>query len=412
MGKNTKDMDRRKFMKTVGLGGASSIAALSSGLTGQISAGENKKKKSSREISVPTRILGKTKTPVSILALGGMVDLEVNQILLKMAIKFGVTYWDTAHMYQNGKSEIGIGKYFKKFPENRKKVFLCTKASGKTDPEGMTQRLHLSLERMKTDYIDLYLMHNPKKPDLLTPEVKAWAEKAKREGKIKFFGFSTHSNMAQMLLHASKLGWIDAILTSYNYHLMLEDAMKAGIEACHKAGIGLTAMKSQGEVFKFFNSSKELSITEKFINKGYTLQQAKLKAVWGNEMIASCCSLMKNMTTMSANVAAAVDKTELAYSDVQELKMFARRTCDSYCLGCSQICDSGMGAESKIADILRYMMYYNSYGENDEARSLFFQLPEHIRKNIKSTDFSAAELVCPQKIEIGKMMKKASEMLG
>ncbi|MEE8481601.1 MAG: aldo/keto reductase, partial [Desulfobacterales bacterium] len=223
MGKNTKDMDRRKFMKTVGLGGASSIAALSSGLAGQISAGENKKKKSSREISVPTRILGKTKTPVSILALGGMVDLEVNQILLKMAIKFGVTYWDTAHMYQNGKSEIGIGKYFKKFPENRKKVFLCTKASGKTDPEGMTQRLHLSLERMKTDYIDLYLMHNPKKPDLLTPEVKAWAEKAKREGKIKFFGFSTHSNIAPMLMHASKLGWIDGIMPSYNYHLMIED---------------------------------------------------------------------------------------------------------------------------------------------------------------------------------------------
>jgi hypothetical protein len=44
MGKNTKDMDRRNFMKTVGLGGAFSIAALSSGLAGQISADENKKK--------------------------------------------------------------------------------------------------------------------------------------------------------------------------------------------------------------------------------------------------------------------------------------------------------------------------------------------------------------------------------
>ena len=58
------------------------------------------------------------------------------------------------------------------------------------------------------------------------------------------------------------------------------------------------------------------------------------------------------------------------------------------------------------------MMYYHSYGENDEARSLFSQLPEHIRKNIKSTEFSAAELVCPQKIEIGKMMKQASILMG
>ena len=124
MVKNNKDMDRRKFLKTVSLSGVSSIAALSSGPAGKIFASENTKKKSSRKIRVPTRILGKTNTPVSILALGGMVDLEVNQILLKMALKFGVTYWDTAHRYQNGKSEIGIGKYFEKLSEHRKKVFL------------------------------------------------------------------------------------------------------------------------------------------------------------------------------------------------------------------------------------------------------------------------------------------------
>ena len=188
-----------------------------------------------------------------------------------------------------------------------------------------------------------------------------------------------------MLMHASKLGWIDGIMPSYNYHLMIEDEMKAAIEACYRAGIGLTAMKTQGEPFKVFDSSKELAITEKFISKGYTLEQAKLKAVWNNEMIASCCSRMKNMTIMWANIAAAMDKTRIADSDMKELEIFARSSCAGYCLGCSEICESAMGSESRIADILRYMMYFRKYGETEEARNLFAQLPGHIRENIKST---------------------------
>ena len=118
------------------------------------------------------------------------------------------------------------------------------------------------------------------------------------------------------------------------------------------------------------------------------------------------------MTIIWANIAAALDKTKLADSDMQELEMFARSSCDSYCLGCSEICESAMGSESRIADILRYMMYFRKYGETEEARSLFARLPDHVRKNMKSTDFSPAELACPQKIEIAEMMKEAADLLG
>jgi len=69
----------------------------------------------------------------------------------------GVTCWDTSHDYIGGKSEKGIGKYFSKFSEDRKKIFLITK-SGASQPGGLTQHLHKSLERMKTDYIDLFLI--------------------------------------------------------------------------------------------------------------------------------------------------------------------------------------------------------------------------------------------------------------
>jgi len=60
----------------------------------------------------------------------------------------------------------------------------------------------------------------------ITDEVKVWAEKAKAEGKIRFFGFSAHKNMENSLLAAAKLGWIDGIMMSYNYRLMVKNKMK------------------------------------------------------------------------------------------------------------------------------------------------------------------------------------------
>lgn len=406
-----KKMNRRNFLKTAGSLGATSMVALSSGLTGKSIAGETPKEKSRIKFKVPTRIFGKTQVPVSILALGG-IDFTTNGILLKIALRRGINYWDTAHAYVNGNSEIGIGQYFARYPEDRKKVFLCTKSSGKADTDDMTMCLELSLERMQTDYIDLYLMWKPSKPELLTPEVKTWAEQKKREGKIRFFGFSSHSNMATMLMHASKLGWIDGILTTYNYHVMLIDDMKAAVEACYNAGIGLTAMKTQGAPFKLFNTNRELAVTEKFLEKGYTLHQAKLKTVWQNEMIASCCSKMNNLTMLNANVLAAIDKKKLSSSDVNALKWYAEKTCDSYCAGCGEICESVMGPGSRIPDVLRYMMYYNSYGETEEARRLFAGLPGKERRNIPLRDYTGAESVCPNRIEIGKMMREAAALLS
>ena len=110
----------------------------------------------------------------------------------------------------------------------------------------MSQDLDLSLERMKTDYIDLYFLHSVRRTDQLDDEIKSWAEKKKAEGKIRLFGFSTHSNMEECMLGASKLGWIDGIMMTYNYRLMHSDDMRRAVDACAEAGIGLTAMKTQG----------------------------------------------------------------------------------------------------------------------------------------------------------------------
>ena len=86
------------------------------------------------------------------LAFGGVWDMS-DQLVFRQALKMGVTYWDTADSYGWGKNEKAIGKYFAKFPGDRKKVFLVTKA-GTSDPQKLTEKLTTSLARMNTSYIE------------------------------------------------------------------------------------------------------------------------------------------------------------------------------------------------------------------------------------------------------------------
>jgi uncharacterized protein len=406
-----KKMNRRAFLKATGIVSAS--LAVTAGLAGKALTAEPANNNYSKKM--PTRILGKTGIPVSILSLGGGVDWTINQGLLKMSINLGINYWDTAHDYINGKSELGLGQYLEKYPEDRKKIFIASKAEA-TETKGLTEQLNTSFERLKTDYIDFYGLHMADKPEILTPEIKAWAEQRKKEGKIRFFGFSCHANMSLMLKHASNLGWIDSITSSYNFNLMHNDDIKSGIDACYRSGIGLVAMKSQGLFFdKPYNplgiiKEEDLMVTESFMAKGYTLQQAKLKAVWTDERIASCLSEIKSLTMLKDNVAAATDRVQLSGSDMDMLNRLSHVNRNLYCKGCMR-CESVMASESRIHDILRYMMYYNSYGERDEARRLFRELPEEIKRTIASKDYSLAEHVCPHNIRIGKAMREAVRIL-
>jgi len=357
---------------------------------------------------VPTRPFGKTGAQVSILGLGGMFDIPSNQLVLRQALKWGVTYWDTADCYEGGRSERGIGSFFAKYPEARNKVFLVSKSDSR-DPSGMTRLLDRSLERMKTDYIDLYFVHGISGIDELNKSIKAWAQKAKAEGKIKFFGFSSHSNMEECMLEAAKLGWIEGIMMTYNYRIMQKTEMKEAVAACKEAGIGLTAMKTQGGWS--FGSSSAAKLVDTFIAKGFTDAQAKLKAVWTNPNIASICSQMPNITILMSNVAAAMDKTKLSAGDWRLLDQYARETASNYCAGCSNICETALGGAIPVAKVMRYLMYYDSYGDRHRARSLYGQLSSQVRARIGSFDYSLAERRCPQGMAIGRLMKRAEQLL-
>jgi len=331
----------------------------------------------------------------------------------------GITYWDTANGYAGGNSEAAMGKHFQRFPQDRKRIFLVTKAKSSV-PEEMSTMLNASFERLKTDYIDLFFIHGISDVDeeVNKKEIKAWAEKAKSQGKIRFFGFSTHKNMAMCLTAAAKLGWIDGIMSSYNYRLMQMDDMKRAVDACVKAGIGLTAMKTQAPFMSGLwaelgsRSDAAEKFAERFIKKGFSPEQAKLKAVWENPQIASVCSEMPNMTILMANIAAAHNKTKLTLKDKAIIEQYANATASGYCTGCAKLCESTLYGNIPVSDIMRSLMYYDQYNNNQKAMETFRNIPATTRADLLKIDYADAEKVCPQKMPIEKLMKDAVAVLS
>jgi len=407
MNEKQNKINRRNFFKTMAAAGLGSVFASAEAIAAQKKPDTPAKVRKTTYPQVPKRKLGKTGVEVPCLALGAMYNLIENQVMLIKSLQWGVSYWDTAHNYAGGNSELGIGKYLLKNPEVRKDVFIVSKASGARTVKDVENRLQTSLKRMNTEYIDLYFgVHALSGPARLTDELRQWAEDAKKRKQIRFFGFSTHSNMAQCLAAAAKLDWIDAIMTSYNFRLMQDAKMDAAVEACHKANIGLIAMKTQAVGQKFV-TEEDKKLAGHLLQSGFIQEQAKIKAVLEDKRISSACVGMETVAVLNSNVVAVLDKTELSRAEMDALSEYAASTCSGYCAGCAHICDSALPNMPYVSDIMRYLMYYNSHGRQDLARELFAQIPQKARNRLLNTDYSDAEARCPQHMPIAELIAEA-----
>ncbi len=403
----TDKSNRRDFLKkaaSIGLGAALGGAAL------------RWPRQASAQITLPKapmprRSFDRSGIKVSTLSLGGMFDILNNRLMLAKALEWGIDYWDTAEGYGGGRSEEGIGRWFARNPDTRKQVFLVTKLSLRRGTD-FTPRLEACLKRLHTDYIDLLFVHGIRDIDDMDPRLESWSQAMKNSGKLRLFGFSTHSNMQDCLEGAARLPWIDGIMFTYNYRLMHEPRMKAAVEACYRAGIGLTAMKTQGGGPVKSDSESEMEMAGRFMQKGFTHHQAKLSAVWEDKRIACICSQMPNLTIMATNAVAAVDQIRLSRSDRALLAQYDRETCSDYCAGCGRLCSEVLDKKVPINDVMRCLMYVHSYQDLMLARSTFEMLPAQTRALLAQLDFNEAERLCPRNLPIGRMMQEATKLLA
>jgi predicted aldo/keto reductase-like oxidoreductase len=280
------------------------------------------------------------------------------------------------------------------------------------------KRLQTSLERLSTDYIDLYhAVHALTDPSQLTDELRDWVKDAKKRKLIRLFAFTTHSNIAENLAASAKLDWVDAIMTSYNFRLMQDSKIMDAIEACHNKGIGLIAMKTTGKTIvgwaqQDIETEEDKKLVDHFLKKGFSEIQATIKLVLDDKRITSACVGMENVDFISSNVAAVLDKTELTKEDFDVFKQYAKATCSGYCAGCTNICKKALPDMPYVSDIMRYLMYYNTYVDKDRARQLFAQIPSEVKNKLLRTDYTIAEARCPQHLPIGKFIAEAVSKLS
>lgn len=222
--------------------------------------------------------------------------------------------------------------------------------------------------------------------------------------------------MAKCLTAAAKLGWIDVIMPRFNFRVMQDPQMQAAIDACHKANIGIVAMKTTGKTTisrfrKKIETEAEKKMAAHFFERGFTPEQAAIKLALADERISSAPVQMENTKIIAQNVAAVMDKTELTRADREVFKEYAAATCSGYCAGCAEICDSALPDAPYVSDIMRYLMYHNSYGEQAEAKRLFAQIPVGVRNKLLDMDYTLAEARCPQRLPIRELITEAVSVL-
>jgi predicted aldo/keto reductase-like oxidoreductase len=359
---------------------------------------------------VPTAVLGKTGATVPILSHGGMYEL--NNVMVGRAFELGINYFDTADCYVNGQSEVILGKVLEK-QGKRKEAFIVSKDHPRT-PSELLKTIDQRLENLRTDYLDLFYIHElggseypedcvdwPK-----SKEFKETAEQLKKLKKIKFIGFSCHAGtLPQALEAAAEGGFIDAIMFKFNFRDVNSDALNRAIDKAKKANIGLIAMKTQGGRVSF----KEKA--DKFKEKGFNEAQSALKAVWSDGRIDTIVSNMPSLQIVQENAIAAI-QNQISAVERNLLEEYAQATNHLICHGCDHICSPHMQEPVRIADTLRFLMYHENYGEHERARQLFSQLPAEARAALARADYRAAEAACPFKLDISAMMARAANKLA
>ena len=107
----------------------------------------------------------------------------------------------------------------------------------------------------------------------------------------------------------------------------------------------------------------------------------------------------------------ALNKQRLSEGERQRLEPFPRGTAPCYCAGCAYICESSVDLYVPISDIMRCAMYAHGYGSRDMALNRFNTLPAGAGDIVFKADYSRAERACPQKIQIGRVLKSVCEEL-
>jgi uncharacterized protein len=338
------------------------------------------------------RTLGKTGLKVS--GVGCGIGLIPDPAVLVRAVDLGVNYFDTARMYEKGKSEEIAGATFK---GRRNKIVLASKTDSRTKAD-VFKDMDDSLKALQTDHLDIWHLHSRDTPESITDEAVEACETLKKQGKTRFMGVSAHDINA-VVDKIIKIGKFDVVQTTYSYPIG-SPLRNASIRKLHDAGIGVVAMKVIIAVAGFI-PPKELRLK----NEG---PLAAVKWVLMNPNISTTVPYAKNISELEMNFRAMAEPytlqdEKLLYARNEEIRP---RYC-RMCYQCKGQCPNGV----PVTDELRYLAYNDFGGDYHQARGHFSLLPEATR-SVRCRDCASCDVQCPNGVAVRDRLMRAQDILA
>lgn len=342
------------------------------------------------------RELGDTGIKITSVGFGCM--LTSDPTVIERAADIGINFFDTARGYQNGNNERMVGSVLK---SRRSSVLICTK-SGAEDALELQEELDTSLTELGTDYIDIWYLHGKSDITEITEGHIEVVEKARKEGKIRFAGVSTHKNQAALLTDLAGNSHIDVVLAAYNFTMGPEVA--EAVAAVRKAGKAVVGMKVMAGGFRRRKPGDELY--DKLNQEGAML--AALKWVLNDKNVGTAIPSITDMDQLDQNLKAMSlefdenDKRLLA----RQLDFIQPMYC-RMCGACEGKCPNGV----PVSDILRHLSYLEGYGQFVLARESFLQLPQFVR-DVRCSQCPECVISCPNGVMVSERLIRAQELLA
>jgi predicted aldo/keto reductase-like oxidoreductase len=377
-----------------------------------------------------TRKNGKNNDELSILGFGCMrfpmkgmnIDEPRAIAMIRDAIEQGMNYFDTAYFYHGGKSESLLGEALSGGYRERVKVatklppFLVSKL------EGAKKIFETQCTKLKTDYIDYYLLHmlsdKANFDRMVSIGVMSWLEDLKREGKIKNIGFSFHGSKTDFEQILTAYPW-DFCQIQYNY---LDENNQAGISGLRLAGsLGIPVIIMEplrgGKLVN--NLPKEVLQEFKNYDVKRTPAEWALRWIWNHPEVTVILSGTSDEDQLKENIRIASQAKENSLT-AEELGVFDRvkeimlKKTKVACTACGYCmpCPAGVNIPGCFS------AYNNKYLLGDKRNKLKYlqTLGMMSKKPAYASlckDCGKCELHCPQHIEIRKELKTVrKEMEG
>jgi hypothetical protein len=343
----------------------------------------------------------------------GKIDMKRTGDMLDNAINRGVNYFDTAYAYHDGQSELVVGELMKKY--DRDSFYLATKLPlwFVDSREKAAQIFEEQLKKLQMDYVDFYLLHSMNKEHFelcKKLDLFSFCDELKRQGKIRYFGFSFHDSYEVFEEIINYRKW-DFCQIQLNYMDTEDGPGMRGYELAEKLGVPVVIMEPvKGGTLA--NLSPDLRENLEAVNPGKSTASFALRFVGSLPGVKVILSGMSNEEQVEDNLNTFDNFVPLSNEErnvIEKNKKIMQARVQNSCTGCRYCmpCPAGVNIPEIFKTWNTYHMYQNYWTVNWNWEKMDVK-----EKPENCIECGKCEKACPQHIAIRDNLKKAGADLA